>query len=276
MRLRILSDLHFADVTSRIQSVDGLDPLLDDIDELWLNGDSFDTETSQVPAPLAALQEHLAPRVPQVRYLSGNHDPFVSSDAELSLADGRIWVTHGDVFTPDIVPWGRLRGVFRARIAAIRAEHPELDYETLEDRLRINRRACCGVPRECDPHVGSLGMRLRRFATELFPPRQPWMVLHTWRTFPDSVARLSAIWKPQVRIVITGHIHFPQVWQRGALTVINTGGFTGPMGASVVDVLADRVQVHRLRFRAGVVTLGKLVTEIPLAEPVPLPLSRAT
>jgi len=267
MRIRILSDLHYRDASSYLQQASGLNSLLDGIDALWLNGDTFDTESNTPAAHIQELRTHLESHVPQVRYLTGNHDPMLTDEAEATLANGRIWVTHGDIFTRDIVPWGRLRPVFRQRIGEILAAHPDWDYASATDRLRVHRLACQGVARESNPHDFSRSGRIRRLATELWPPSQPWYVLKTWRTFADDVARLTAAWRPEASIVITGHIHFPRVWRRGALTVINTGGFTGPMGAAAVDVEPDRAIVHRLTIAEGKAQLGQVMAEIPLALP---------
>jgi hypothetical protein len=47
--------------------------------------------------------------------------------------------------------------------------------------------------------------------------------------------------------------------------VINTGSFFSPLGGHLVDVEGDRVQVRRIRRRAGQFEAGRLMAEIPLA-----------
>ena len=89
-------------------------------------------------------------------------------------------------------------------------------------------------------------------------------MLHAWRSLPDRVAAVAPQWFPRAQVVVTGHVHFPRVWRRGALTIINTGAFTGPLGAYVVDVAGDCVTVHRLKLRQGRWYPSHLVCETQL------------
>lgn len=104
--------------------------------------------------------------------------------------------------------------------------------------------------------------RLRRLVIEFWPPRQPLAMLHAWRSLPDRVAAAAPRWFPRGQVVVTGHVHFPKVWRRGALTVINTGAFTGPLGAHGVDLAGGRVAGHRLKLRQGRWQAGPLVGEV--------------
>ena len=102
--LRILSDLHFRDATSRLERLEDLLPLLDGVNELWLNGDTCDNQSGMTPEKLGEIKQFFTTHVPQVRFIPGNHDPDISPIHEASTADGRIWACHGDAFLDDIVP----------------------------------------------------------------------------------------------------------------------------------------------------------------------------
>ncbi|MCC5025306.1 MAG: metallophosphoesterase family protein [Candidatus Synoicihabitans palmerolidicus] len=269
MLLRILSDLHFRDATSKLRHLEDLEPLLHGVSELWLNGDTCDNQSGMPPAELDQIRRFFTSRVPTVRFITGNHDPDISTIHEAHTSQGRLWAVHGDVFLDDIVPWSRGRHNITQRLANIRRLHPMLDYDTLPDRFQIQRTACLGFRRECNPEQRNLTHRAKRFAIEVFPPRQPWAMLHTWLTFSRRAIRLAQRWRPDAQIIVTGHVHFPRVWHHHDKTVINTGAFSSPFGAYCVDVVDDAVTVHRLRNRQGKWHPGRVVASIPLA-PKPL------
>ncbi|MFT3830021.1 MAG: metallophosphoesterase family protein [Opitutaceae bacterium] len=263
--LRILSDLHFRDAATRLRRLEDLEPLFKGVDTLWLNGDTCDNQTGMPAADVEMIRHFFRARVPVVRFLTGNHDPDISSDHWCAAADGRLCATHGDAFFASAVPWSRQRAVLDARIRDAMAAHPELDDATLAGRLMLHRLACTGLPREHDPEATSHYHRLRRVVTEFWPPRQPLAMLEAWRSLPDKVAAVAPRWFPRAQVVVTGHVHYPKVWRRGALTVVNTGAFTGPLGAFLVDLAGEHVAVRRLKLRHGRWHAGPLVAEILLS-----------
>lgn len=262
--LRILSDLHFRDAASRLRRLEDLEPLFEGVDTLWLNGDTCDNQSGMPAAAVDDLRTFFRTRVPHVEFLTGNHDPDLSERHWCTTADRRLQATHGDAFFADAVPWSRQRPLLRARIRAAQAQHPELADHRLDGRLALHRLACTGLPRECDPERGDHWHRLRRLAHEFWPPRQPLEMLRAWHSLPDRVAAAAPEWFPGAQVIVTGHVHFPKVWRRGALTVVNTGAFTGPLGAYLVDLVGEQVAVRRLRLHHGRWHPGGLVAEIPL------------
>jgi len=267
--LRILSDLHFRDASSKLKQLEDLQPLLEGAEELWLNGDTCDNQSGMSAAETAEIRAFFEQRVPHVKFITGNHDPDISEHHEAVAADHRIWAFHGDAVFPDVVPWSRVRDKIIDRVAAARRAHPEHDFASFEGRIACQREATIGFRRECDPARRDAGHRLRRLGTEFFPPSQPWAMIRSWRTFADRVAAAARQWRPQARVIATGHIHFPWVWQRGPRIIINTGAFTGPLGAATVEVAGETVRVRRIAKRAGRWHPGRLLREIPLAEPTP-------
>ncbi len=274
--LRILSDIHFRDANTRLRRLEDLDPLLEGVDELWLNGDTCDNQTGLPPAIVDDICQYFRQRVPRVRFITGNHDPDISDEHEASAAGGRLWAVHGDVFLDDIVPWSRLLPELRRRVRTQRDLLSQLDFDALPDRFQILRAACLGFGRECDPERSDTLYRLGRLFTEFFPPRQPLAMLKTWRTFPDLAIAGARRWRPEAQVIVTGHVHFPRVWRRRDHIVINTGAFSGPLGAYAVDLIDDEtVRVHRVAACPRGWTTGELLTEFPLASAAAAPLSRS-
>ncbi len=263
--LRILSDLHLRDASCRIRRIEDLAPLLEGVDELWLNGDTCDSQSGMTTATLEEIRAFFRARVPRVRFITGNHDPDISSEHEAFAAAGRLWATHGDVFLDSIVPWSRVRPELEQRLHARLAADSSLDFSTFEGRVTAMRRACLGFSRECDPERDDPLHRLRRLFTEFFPPRQPLAMLHTWWTFPARVAAAATRWRPTARIVVTGHVHFPRTWRHRGTTIINTGAFAGPLGCRAVDVHADHLAVRAIQLRDDAWHAGRTLSTIALA-----------
>lgn len=264
--LRILSDLHIFDADSRIRDPAQLAPLFTGVDHLLLNGDTCDTERELPPAELAGLVAFFRSRVPQVTFLTGNHDPAISEQHELLLANGAVWVTHGDVLFPEATPWSTLRDELARRIDQELATATAAERHTIATRLRAHRAACRNLPREFDQRATSAFARLHRLRITLFPPRKIIAMLRAWRDTPRLAADLAAAQRPSARVIITGHIHHPGVWTRPCgRVVINTGAFGPPRGALLVDLRDGVLTVRKVAQRGGDFHPGERVAEIALA-----------
>jgi hypothetical protein len=71
--LRILSDLHFRDATSRLERLEDLLPLLEGVTELWMNGDTCDNQSGMTATELSEIKQFFTAHVPSVRFITGNH-----------------------------------------------------------------------------------------------------------------------------------------------------------------------------------------------------------
>jgi len=265
--LRILSDLHLGDERSWLHDPAALVPLLDGVDALVLNGDLCDTQHDYGPAEIAALKRFFLDRVPRVTFLTGNHDPDISTLDELTLADSRVWVTHGDVLFDDIAPWSRQQPELARRIAALRPSHAEADWKNIAPRLRMMREASRHLPREQPaPAAGSRAIRLRRAARDLFPPQRAFAMLRAWATAPGRALQLAAEQRPAARFVVTGHIHFPTIRRnRTGRVFINTGSFSPPLGTRCVDLVDETMRVRRVERRGEGFHPGRVIAEFALA-----------
>lgn len=264
--LRVLSDLHVFDADSRVRRLEQLTPLFSGVSHLVLNGDTCDTERGLPAEEPAQLQAFFRANVPTVTFLTGNHDPAISDQHELLLADGQVWVTHGDVLFPEATPWSTLRAELARRIDLGLTALPASERNSVAARLRVYRAACRNLPREFDHRATSALDRLNRLRITLFPPRKVLAMLRAWRDTPRLAADLAAAQRPSAHVVITGHVHHPGVWTRPCgRTVINTGAFGPPRGALLVDLEPDRVTVRRVRERDGAFHPGEPVATIALA-----------
>ena len=263
--LRILSDLHVYDAQTQIRDLRQLEPLLIGVKTLVLNGDTCEMRPSVAMPDVARLQAFFRARVPEVIFVTGNHDPDISDRHELLLADGRVWVTHGDVFFDDLTPWSRNQPELQRTVAGLRAAEPGADYRQLEVRFRFAREATRIVGSSIDPEDATFRAQLVRWGHTFFPPRQTIAMLRAWHDLPTLAARLAMAQRPAAQVVVTGHVHFPRVWIRTpGPAVINTGSFFSPLGGHLVDVTDGRVVVRRIRRSQGRFEPGRLIAEIPL------------
>lgn len=252
-RLRIFSDLHFRDPRGLLHDTAAFAPLLADADRVVLNGDSLDTQIPALARHRGELRAFFDSTGRDVRWLSGNHDPDISPESELSLRDDRVWITHGDVFFDAIAPWSHHAPEIRRRLALAAAGLSPAEAARVETRLRLHRAASLALPEGHGLFHASPLARARLFVRSVFPPRRLLSMLDAWRSTPGLVARLVREQRPRARLVVLGHTHYPGVWRPRSvpgLVVVNTGSFTRPFGGLTVELEGERVRVARIR-RSG-------------------------
>ncbi len=249
---RILSDLHLHDATSWVRSLNQLLPLFQGVDHLILAGDLMDTQSTPGAAEkLEQACEFLRRQVPRVTFITGNHDPRVSEVHELLLGDGRIWVTHGDVFFESIAPWSPLAGMLQREIRHQRSLLSDAEASDLARQLQIHRDIASCVPTEFNLARREWYYRLYRVAATLFPPRQALALWEAWETTPRRANTFATLHRPSSEVVIFGHIHRPSVHTFGRRSIINTGSFHAPFGAYAVDWSGNLLSVRRIERRAS-------------------------
>lgn len=263
--LRILSDLHLFDARTQLRELAQLEPLLGGVRTLVLNGDTCEMRCDFAPEQLEPLRAFLAARVPEVVFVTGNHDPDISDVHEYLGADGRVWVTHGDVCFDDFTPWSHHVAQLRREIAAQLAREPHADFRRLDVRLRIARHVARTEADVADLATGGWRSQARWVWQTFFPPRQVLAMLRCWRELPRRAAAFARAQRPTAQVVVTGHVHFPGVWPvPGGPVVINTGSFLRPLGGNLVDIAGEHVVVRRIERGRGGFGAGKLLAQIPL------------
>ena len=273
---RILSDLHYGDHAGRLRRLEELDPLLAGVDHLVLNGDSVDTRPSAHPAHAdrcrAELLAFCTARVPRVTLITGNHDPDLSACHHLDLAGGQVFVVHGDILYPSLVPWSRDAPVVRRRLREeFRRAAPD-SRGSLAGRSAAFRRVSASLPQRHPAGAPAWRALLSFLADTIWPPHRAALILHSWFVLPSRAARLGNRRRPAARFIVTGHTHYPGCWRpRNRPVVINTGSFTRPLGALAVELLDGALRVRTVERRSSHYHPGSLGAEFALAGPARLP-----
>jgi hypothetical protein len=116
---RIISDLHFGDRAKSVHELARLAPLVADASELVLNGDTLEIRPGPDLDRAIELREILYVFVQSypvnVRLITDNHDPDISTAHLYVLADCSVLITHGDIAFDDIVPWSQDAPLAHAR-----------------------------------------------------------------------------------------------------------------------------------------------------------------
>jgi predicted phosphodiesterase len=283
--LRIFSDLHLGDHGCRLRTLGQLAPLFDGANALVLNGDSLDTRPGPVhlsPVALAAAKadsaaqragflDFLAHHAPPTTLLTGNHDPDISAQHTLDLADGQIFVTHGDLFFDDIVPWSRDVPLMRKLLAREFAQFAPAERMQLEPRLTAFRRVCACVPQrhhsERNPFLYTWGV-----LADIAWPTRTFAVLRAWRETPALASAFLRTHRPHARFLLMGHTHRPGIVHTpSGITIINTGSFCAPADACAVDLTPEKLILRRIVSRGGMFRFGETLATFALASAATFP-----
>ncbi|MDB6094786.1 MAG: metallophosphoesterase [Verrucomicrobia bacterium] len=266
---RIFSDLHYGDRASRIRALAAIRPLLEGVTALVLNGDTIDTRPGPSLELTRELQEEtrkfFASTGVPTTFITGNHDPDISTHHTLDLADGQVFVTHGDIIFEELVPWGQDAPFVRRRIAEEIALLEPSARDALDPRLGAYRRVAASIPQRHQSERNALKYAVGFLKDTVWPPLRILHVLRAWKRAPGLAAALARRHRPSADFIVIGHIHRPGFWLTpNGVVVINTGSFTPPLGGWLVDVLTDRLQVRSIVSRRGKFHAGPVVKEFPL------------
>lgn len=242
-RIIILSDLHLGRPDG-VHSVEELDALVTPGATIVLNGDTAELHDphfqSRAEDEYARLQEIAATRGALLRVLAGNHDPFLSRERLLELADGCVIVTHGDSFHPSIAPWSESASVMREAWERSMAAQPAERRESLDARFEAARDAA--VAEWLASGNGVRHSTLRKF---LLHPWRGAAVAWYWARYPSMAANFALRYAPEAAVVVIGHSHRAGMWRRAGRTIMNTGAFTWPgkPHAVIVEPVGDAAKV---------------------------------
>ena len=260
----ILSDLHLGHRASQIRDPEEIAPILKEAGAVVFNGDTVEMRTAvdrpvgrKMAAAVARLCHNIGCRA---TFINGNHDPSLSKIDHLDLMNGRMLVTHGDILFLGVAPWSREAPAYRKiHLRALAHLGPDA-LVNLEKRLLATKRAALRLqlmeqPVTADAPAPSLQVLLRQF----WPPHRPFMILRAWQQTPTLAARLCELFRPEAKYVLIGHTHYPGCWQRGGITVINTGSFVLHFGALAVILHGESVEIRRIKKQKEGFVLGKRV-----------------
>jgi len=275
----ILSDLHLGRRHRGACTAQGLRPLWQGFDQLVLNGDIAEIHHpehwSAAAREVLSLHDACEQDGVDLVLLSGNHDPFISDRRSLLLADGDVFITHGDVLHPAVAPWSPAAARMRRAHDEALATVPTDDRGSLESRLSVSQHASFAEWREID----ALAREAKR-STLLSLLARPWsigQVLYYWRVFPRLAARFAAEHAPQARYVVVGHTHRAGVRQIGDRWVFNTGSFGLPGRPWAVCLDENLLTYRPITGSAATSRLGAPSLTFPLMSalnPLPVPRDR--
>jgi len=251
----ILSDTHFGDPRRSTPQVADLIPIIEQAGHLIINGDVAELQYPALQARAARqvldLQAVCDRLGVQLTLLSGNHDAFLEDRRYLTLNQGQILVTHGDVIHPAVVPWSDAAKWFREKgLRAIRDLGPERAH-CLEGRLEVARFI------GHHEFVHSMG-RQTELKTLWMRPRLLGSILWYWLRAPHYAARFVEHCMPEAKVFVFGHSHRQGTWNRRGRLVINTGSFHFPGKPQAVVIEDNAIAVHRIQRRpSGLLQLSQ-------------------
>ncbi len=241
----ILSDLHMGARPGQTPTASQLRPLWKGMDRLVLNGDAAELHharcVDEAEAQSRAMVDACTEDGVGVCAIAGNHDPFISRLARLSLRDDRVLITHGHTIhrtEPKPLVSGQILEAGDERSMA--AEH-RLDRIGLDAALERSRELQ-PPPEEFDTpqnFLGSIGYGLSRPAVLL-------KIIRYWHNFPRWSVRYAQQVQPAAQVVIVGHSHRHGIWRIGSRLVVNTGSPTWPGRPWAVRLIGDELTVHRI------------------------------
>jgi predicted phosphodiesterase len=212
------------------------------------------------------VTEFFSRGVPQASFLTGNHDADFSSLHHLDLGSGQVFVTHGDVFFDDIVPWSKDAVILRRRIVEGLTAIPPAMHHHLETRLNLFRRVAASIPQRHQSERNKLKFALHYIADTVWPPTRVFRVMRAWQLAPQRAAEFTRRHRAGAQFVVCGHTHRPDIWRSNlGVTVINTGSYCPPLGAYAVDLTETELLVRQVEIRAGEFRVAGNVAAFPLA-----------
>lgn len=246
-RTVILSDAHMGREHSTAGSPDALRPLWQGADHLVMNGDTAEVGQYAYRAEAARqvlrLYELCEEDGVELTLVSGNHDPLLSDIRFMHLADGLIFLTHGDVLHPAIAPWSPYGKQLRQRTDEARKRYAN-EFGRFPDSLhaRLEIAQHVSMTEWNEERVEDCGV----FRTLL---KRPWVVfevLNFWRKTPSLAAGFVAAHAPEARYILIGHTHHQGAWKVGNRWVINTGCYGLPGKPRAVILQDDQMHIHAI------------------------------
>jgi predicted phosphodiesterase len=264
---RLISDLHLGHEVSAVRDIQQLEPLLDGIRTLILNGDTLECRLPRFLPKSQELQEDLFARCAAKGItpimINGNHDPSHWPYDGLELFGGKVFITHGHSFFKMVSPWSSKLKYCGPALEKIWSEYPAEALEKLETRYELARRCSeAMIATEVRQHGTGAVAKLVMALNELWPPSRPWAVFKVWTTLPFIATRFANQFRPDCEAMFFGHTHRAAWWEKQGRLLANTGGFVSFGNVLCVDFPQDRcLEVRRTNVRNGIYHPGKVLTQ---------------
>ncbi len=248
-RTVILSDTHIGKPGRGAPSAASLRPLWQGADRLILNGDIAEvhdpTWRGKAAREVLAIEEMCEEDGVEVVILSGNHDPMISDRRSLTLYDGAIFITHGDILHPAISPWNsyapKLQSLHEKTLSLLNPS----ELSSLDTRLAAVQHVAHIDWDQADSHRPATGPKWQR---ALAIPVKAGRVLWHWSTMHWRAYGFMLRHAPDARFFIFGHYHHSGVWRMGKRVVINTGSYCFPAMPLAVVIEGQELRVYPIRW----------------------------
>ena len=248
-RTVILSDTHIGKPGRGAPSAAALRPLWHGASRLILNGDVAEVHDPQWRARAArevlALEELCEKDGVDVTILSGNHDPMISDRRFLSIHDGAVFITHGDILHPAISPWNsyapKLQSMHEQTLSILNPR----ELASLETRLAaVQHVAHLEWDHEAnDPRpVGSKWQKAVSIPVKAGRVLWYWSTMH-WRAYGFMLRHA-----PEAQFFVFGHYHHSGIWRMGKRIIINTGSYCFPAQPLAVVTENQTLTVYAIRW----------------------------
>ncbi len=268
--IRIVSDVHWRHPVGIVRHPEQLAPLFDGAGTVIFNGDTVEqrsgTGRDGVMEAAGRFEECCRSEGAEAVFVNGNHDPDVSGCGLLEFAGGRVVVTHGDVLFPEIGIWGSSMPKLKSQCEDFFRDGQAQVFESVDELIDTVRGVCSRLIRERNgnPQPGVVSF----FLAQGWPPVRTLRIIKCWLDTPERGAQLAARQKTRPRFMVMGHTHYPGIWRRRGLIVINTGSFMPPLGRTLVELDNGALAVRRIVYRRKAFRLGKTLGKwaVPCAE----------
>lgn len=252
-RTVILSDLHLGRAGGALRAR-AFEPIIASCDRLIVNGDAAELHhvryQSAAERELDTLRDLCATRGVRLDLIAGNHDPFVSDNRAMHLADGAVYITHGDAMHDAIAPWSPCAASMQRAFTEALRNAPN----TLADdaaRFRAAGEAALAEWREMGEgaHISTIGSMAYR-------PHRLLAVVRYWIAYPRLVADWAARFAPGAGTVVVGHSHRAFAKRLGGRMLVNTGSYGFPGKPHAVVLEGPRAAMHAIELRGTAYALA--------------------
>ena len=242
-RTLIISDMHLGR-PGGARSAAAFSALVSQFDRVIVNGDAAELHhvryQRDAEHELERFRDGCVSRGIRLDFIAGNHDPFVTDVRSISLADGAIYVTHGDAMHPAIAPWSPFSRSMRECFEATMKATP---VDTPLDVARFNAARAASL---AEWRVMGAGAHVSTMTNIALRPHRIAAVLAYWTRYPRLAAEWGASFAPRAGTIIVGHSHRAFEKTVNGRRVANTGAYGFPGTPHAIVVEGSEVRMHRV------------------------------
>ncbi|QDU32971.1 phosphodiesterase [Poriferisphaera corsica] len=250
-RILILSDTHMGHPKAAVWGPKALRNLWQRAraTDLIINGDIAELHHPKFRASAAKqvvdLQNLCQDDGVKITLLSGNHDPHLTDQRHLSLNQGEVFMTHGDIIHPAISPWNN----YAKHLQEIRDHAYQSLSDQHENAFQAQSKSAQHASHLKWNEIASDGETIQFSRIGKFEKRfsEAFKVMWYWHRIPRMAADFAAKYVPESRFFIFGHIHRAGIWESHGRIIINTGSFDFPKQPRAVVIKRNQLSVWKLK-----------------------------